>query len=630
MKQLGKLLYLILGALLMWGLSRYLTDVAFFGGKAIGEIAQFMVPHDWAEQDAIYYVEFIIWLGIFWVSQGQLGTFFGWLIPKASRYSETRPHRLAQAFGFEIFIFGSCACVIAALLLLIPDLRKEPMYKTMESFGFMRSEMIEVEPDQALFPGEKEECLYLTEHLYPNFELGNEDGTVATFGLVKTYTHILFRRFYFGNASEEEVIELLREIYRTTDYLEDDEEDDPVLYYGYDLVPYTRELMLLELKEELFPSGSIAALSKEEGPITGPYYNASLKEIYYKVSGVGAVRFEYTGIEPPYRTLTGQPEDAALPMGTTQSGSGYQYPRGNELTYHLLSGSQFFHDKSQQLFGFSNAGEEWARSSNVILNQLRPSFEAYIKVYEQGLPANYLQWRTLNHPDSIDAKMKELGSEVIQYMNGKQHAKVWFVLWKHSFSSNFWFIFFLTLWLGLAISCGIKRYVYAFYAPVLRFLDKGRMGVGGAARFAGLIEEWKFLKSRQHYGIQLGRSQFNPFVDLACADNKHMLTFAATRAGKGTACIIPNLLSWPGNCVVIDPKGGENAAITARRRREMGQKVYIINPFNEFTDILGETDSFNPFARLDIQSDQLHPRTGLAGRCPRHAQLRPQGRQPLG
>ena len=69
----------------------------------------------------------------------------------------------------------------------------------------------------------------------------------------------------------------------------------------------------------------------------------------------------------------------------------------------------------------------------------------------------------------------------------------------------------------------------------------------------------------------------------------HMMTIAPTGAGKGRSVIIPTLLSYPGPVIVIDPKG-ENAQVTARRRREMGQDVYILDPFA----VLGEDSaSFN-------------------------------------
>lgn len=71
----------------------------------------------------------------------------------------------------------------------------------------------------------------------------------------------------------------------------------------------------------------------------------------------------------------------------------------------------------------------------------------------------------------------------------------------------------------------------------------------------------------------------------------HVLTIAPTGAGKGRGSIIPNLLRYEGSAIVLDPKG-EAAAVTARRRREMGHDVRIIDPFGLVTK---ETDSLNPF-----------------------------------
>ena len=48
-------------------------------------------------------------------------------------------------------------------------------------------------------------------------------------------------------------------------------------------------------------------------------------------------------------------------------------------------------------------------------------------------------------------------------------------------------------------------------------------------------------------------------------DDRHILTMAGSRAGKGVSLIVPNLLLYPGSALVIDPKG-ENARITAGRR----------------------------------------------------------------
>lgn len=77
---------------------------------------------------------------------------------------------------------------------------------------------------------------------------------------------------------------------------------------------------------------------------------------------------------------------------------------------------------------------------------------------------------------------------------------------------------------------------------------------------------------------------------LSYTDNRHMLTIAPNRSGKGTCIIIPNLLTYEGSILVIDPKG-ENAMITAAQRKAMGQEVHVVDPWS----ITGLTVSrFNP------------------------------------
>jgi type IV secretion system protein VirD4 len=77
----------------------------------------------------------------------------------------------------------------------------------------------------------------------------------------------------------------------------------------------------------------------------------------------------------------------------------------------------------------------------------------------------------------------------------------------------------------------------------------------------------------------------------------HLLTLAPTRSGKGVSAVIPNLLDYVGSIFVIDVKP-ENAAVAARRRREMGQDVRILDPFGA----VGGWDSFNPLDLIDVTS----------------------------
>lgn len=90
--------------------------------------------------------------------------------------------------------------------------------------------------------------------------------------------------------------------------------------------------------------------------------------------------------------------------------------------------------------------------------------------------------------------------------------------------------------------------------------------------------------------------QFDDGRYVGIVDNRHCLTVAGSRAGKGVSLIIPNLALYPGSVICLDPKG-ENARETAKRRRAMGQDVYVLDPFR----VSGEAEqaAYNPLADLD-------------------------------
>ena len=90
-------------------------------------------------------------------------------------------------------------------------------------------------------------------------------------------------------------------------------------------------------------------------------------------------------------------------------------------------------------------------------------------------------------------------------------------------------------------------------------------------------------------------------VPLRYRGNRHLVTVAPSRSGKGATSIIPTLLEYPGSALVIDPKG-QNAAVTARRREELGQRVLILNPFGVHN--LSQA-GFNPLSILDADSPDL-------------------------
>ena len=99
---------------------------------------------------------------------------------------------------------------------------------------------------------------------------------------------------------------------------------------------------------------------------------------------------------------------------------------------------------------------------------------------------------------------------------------------------------------------------------------------------------------------------------LSYGGNGHCLTFGPTGAGKSVSVVVPNLLKYPGSVVCIDPKGAI-APVTAQRRRDMGQRVVLLDPFGEVeraTSARGngaawpplEPSSVNPFGHLDKNS----------------------------
>jgi type IV secretion system protein VirD4 len=88
-------------------------------------------------------------------------------------------------------------------------------------------------------------------------------------------------------------------------------------------------------------------------------------------------------------------------------------------------------------------------------------------------------------------------------------------------------------------------------------------------------------------------------------EDRHVMTIAGSRAGKGVSLIVPNLLLYPGSALVIDPKG-ENAQITAGRRgkgtaaggKGLGQDVHVLDPF-KITGI--RSACFNPLEVIDVK-----------------------------
>ena len=159
---------------------------------------------------------------------------------------------------------------------------------------------------------------------------------------------------------------------------------------------------------------------------------------------------------------------------------------------------------------------------------------------------------------------------------------------------------------------------------------------GGAALFVGAIpyaENWLKLKDfggkvgaalkkmeeaslpplRRAAGAKALESiwraaQLADCIPLGLDDDRHFVTIAGARSGKGRSAIIPNLCLYPGSVVVLDPKG-ENASLTAARRgpgdewaEGMGQEVYVLDPFGVAAVPESVRACLNPLALLDAES----------------------------
>ena len=103
-------------------------------------------------------------------------------------------------------------------------------------------------------------------------------------------------------------------------------------------------------------------------------------------------------------------------------------------------------------------------------------------------------------------------------------------------------------------------------------------------------------------------AQLADCVPLGLDDDRHFVTIAGSRSGKGTSAIIPNLCIYQGSVVCLDPKG-ENASLTATRRgpggngcEGMGQEVFVLDPFGVASVPDDLRAGLNPLALLDPES----------------------------
>jgi type IV secretory pathway TraG/TraD family ATPase VirD4 len=173
----------------------------------------------------------------------------------------------------------------------------------------------------------------------------------------------------------------------------------------------------------------------------------------------------------------------------------------------------------------------------------------------------------------------------------------------------------LLAWCGLR---PFKIFLGSATRPLRWFLAGRHVGLGGTSSFFGLLDEW--ANPWRPGQVLLGASMYDPKWIVGFSDDRHVCTIATSRAGKGRSVIIPNLLTWRGSVLVIDPKG-QNALVTALARGKggkglthpLGQTVRILDPLGEIRDPLLQDCKarFNPLAGLDPGADDYAERVEL-------------------
>lgn len=117
--------------------------------------------------------------------------------------------------------------------------------------------------------------------------------------------------------------------------------------------------------------------------------------------------------------------------------------------------------------------------------------------------------------------------------------------------------------------------------------------------------------------IWLGRTATEAAEPVGWMDDRHMVTIAGSRTGKGVSAIIPALCEYPGSILCIDPKG-ENAKRTAARRgfgttqvKGMMQDVYVLDPYGVSKVEQEYLATFDPLGGLSGESDETLEEAGL-------------------
>ena len=140
---------------------------------------------------------------------------------------------------------------------------------------------------------------------------------------------------------------------------------------------------------------------------------------------------------------------------------------------------------------------------------------------------------------------------------------------------------------GVALAFALAG-IALLWRPALTSHGTARWAEPGELRRAGLLAR-RLDDVRGPIWGKLGKPKSrSPW--LSSEKIVHSLVAAPTGAGKGVGIVIPTLLTYPGSTVVLDVKG-ENYEKTARRRHELGDRVFKFAPYDKDR----ESHRYNPF-----------------------------------
>lgn len=139
-------------------------------------------------------------------------------------------------------------------------------------------------------------------------------------------------------------------------------------------------------------------------------------------------------------------------------------------------------------------------------------------------------------------------------------------------------------------------------------MRSGRLRHDGSKVFLGIVGATREQRATPR-GLEVHMRGGTP---IGIGDDRHLVTIAGSRAGKGRTAIVPTLLTYRGAMLAIDPKG-ELATMTARARRtKLNHRVLALDPFKvtkgEAAKLRGR---YNPMAILKPDSPTLIEDAGL-------------------